>query len=108
MTTTIRKVNTTGSTYDNVQGVLSWFSLTLGATWVGASIDFHFLKAEADLSAFGAEFYPLLIGWSGFGFALVAGIQLWGYLAKNKFWLKVELSNKLYSFADKVDPRRRL
>lgn len=108
MTTTIRKVNTTGSTYDSVQGVLSWFSLTLGATWIGASADFHFLKSEADLSAFGAEFYPALIGWSGFGFALIAGIQIWGYVVENKFWLKVELANRLHGLASKVDPRRRL
>ena len=104
---TARRINSTGSTYETFQGVLGWFSLPLGATWVGASIDFHLLKSEADLSAFGAEFYPALIGWSGFGFALVAGIQIWGYVVENKFWLKVELANRLHRFADKVDPRRR-
>lgn len=92
--------------YESIQGGLSIFALTFGAVGVGASADFHFLKSEADLSAFGAEFYPVLItvGLSVFlGAMVLKGIGAWVH---NKFWLKIELAEKLHGLASRIDPRR--
>jgi len=93
--------------YENTQGVLSMFALTFGALGAGGAIDFHFLKSEADLSAFGAEFYPALIATGLSVFAVAMVLKLVGASVHNSFWLRIELSNKLYSVAERVDPRRK-
>lgn len=95
------------ATYENIQGVLSVFALTFGALGIGGAADFHFLKSEADLSAFGAEFYPALIA-TGLGVFVVTmvlkGIGAWIH---NSFWLRIEFANKLTALAERVDPRRK-
>lgn len=93
--------------YENTQGVLSILALTFGALGIGGAIDFYMLKSEADLSAFGAEFYPALIatGLSVFAIAMVLkGIGAW---VQNSFWLRIEFANKLTALAERVDPRRK-
>lgn len=97
----------TTRTYENIQGGLSILALTFGALLVGGSADFYFLKAETDLSAFGAEFYPALIGVSLSIFAVVMLLKLWGAFAFNGFYLKIQISNFLYKMANKIDPRRK-
>lgn len=93
--------------HENIQGVLSTIALVSGAIAAGASIDFNMLRAEADLSAFGAQHYPTIITASFAIFGVTMALKLWGHLANNGFWLRIELSNKLYSVAERVDPRRK-
>jgi len=97
----------TGRTYENIQGVLSTFALAFGALFVGAGIDYTMLKSEADLSAFGAELYPTLIGVSGLAFAVIILLKLWGAFALNGFYLKIQIAEKFYSLANTIDPRRK-
>lgn len=93
--------------HDNIQGVLSTIALATGATATAVSIDFYMLKSEADLSAFGAEFYPTLITASFAIFGVTMALKVWGHLANNHFWLRIEFANKLTALAERVDPRRK-
>lgn len=100
------RVNIIDRGYENIQGALSIIALTFGALGAGGAIDFYFLKAEADLSAFGAEFYPALITTGLSVFAVTMVLKLAGVWVHNKFWLKIELAEKLHGLASRIDPRR--
>jgi len=106
MRRTTIKINNRNRAYENIQGVLSTLALMFGAVAAGVGIDHYMLKAEADLTAFGAEFYPTLFAYSLIGFSIVVVAKVWGHLAQNRFWLKIELSNNLHRIADRIDPRR--
>lgn len=93
--------------YENIQGVLSMFALTFGALGFVGAADFYFLKSEADLSAFGAEFYPALIATGLSLFAVIMVLKGIGAWVHNSFWLKIEFANKLTALAERVDPRRK-
>lgn len=101
------KVINRDTVYENTQGVLSMLALTFGALGFVGAADFYFLKSEADLSAFGAEFYPALIATGLSVFAVTMSIKLVGALVHNHFWLRIEFANKLTALAQKIDPRRK-
>jgi len=101
------KIRNTDTAYEAIQGSLSVVTLVAGASAAGASIDFFMLKSEADLSAFGAEFYPVLISGSFTVAGIAIALKLLGHANKNQFWLRIELANKLNRLSSRIDPRRK-
>ena len=97
----------TQRTYDNIQGLLSYAVLIGGAIGVALWIDYHQLLGENDLSSWGYSYAPVIFQ-TFFGiFAVALVAKLWGGWVHNKFYLKIEIADKLHAFADKIDPRRR-
>ena len=97
----------TQRTYDNIQGLLSYAVLIGGAIGVAFWVDYYELLAESDLSTWGYSYGPVIFQtfFAIFAVALVA--KLWGGWVYNKFWLKIEIANKLHATAEKIDPRRK-
>ena len=97
----------TQRTYDNIQGVLSYIVLISLAMALTFTVDYYNLLAVNDLSDWGARFTPPFIAgaWTIFGLAVVA--KLWGAWVQYNFWYRIDLSNKFYAIAEKIDPRRK-
>ena len=96
----------TQRTYDNIQGLLSYAVLITGAVGFAFWVDYHELLGASDLSTWGYSYGPVIFQ-TFFGiFAVALVAKLWGAWIHNKFWLKVEIADKLYNTAYKIDPRR--
>jgi hypothetical protein len=97
----------TQRTYDNIQGLLSYAVLIGGAVGFAFWVDYYELLGASDLSTWGYSYGPVIFQ-TFFGIFAVALIaKLWGAWVHNKFWLKVEIADKLHAIAEKIDPRRR-
>ena len=96
----------TRTTYETIQGVLSYVVLLSLAVALTFTIDYHNLLGANDLTTWGKQFMPPFFNtaWAIFALALVA--KVWGSWIHNRFWLKLELAKKLHATADKLDPRR--
>lgn len=94
-------------TYRAVQDVLTYvvtFSFAVGG---GFAYDYYRLGLENDVSSWGFQYAPKIILACLFVFAVSVLIKVWGSIARNRFWLRIRLSNFIRGFADKVDPRRK-
>ena len=94
-------------TYENIQGALSFvvlFSVAIAATF---TMEYYSLLNAMDLSDWGKQYLVpfFTTAWIIFGLAVVA--KLWGAWVHLNFWYRIDLSNKLYALADKIDPRRK-
>lgn len=94
-------------TYETIQGVLSYVvlvSLALAATF---TIDYNNLLGANDLTAWARDFMPpfIITTWAIFAVAVVA--KVWGAWVSYRFWYRIDLSNKLYALAQRIDPRRK-
>ena len=94
-------------TYENIQGLLSYAVLIGGAVGFTFWVDYYQLLGENDLTSWGYTYTPVIFQtfFGVFAVALIA--KLWGGWVHNKFYLKIEIADKLHAFADKIDPRRR-
>jgi len=93
-------------TYENIQGLLSYAVLISGAIALALTLEYNNLVLENDITAWGLQNVPTIFNtaWAIFGVAIIA--KVWGAWVHNKFWLKVEIADKLYNTAYKIDPRR--
>lgn len=97
----------TQRTYDNIQGLLSYAVLIGGLMGLMFWVDYYQLLGENSLSSWGHAYTPVIFQ-TFFGVFAVASIaKLWGAWVYNKFWLKIEIANRLHTTADKIDPRRK-
>lgn len=93
--------------YDNIQGVLSYvvlISLAIAGTF---TMEYYNLLNAMDLTPYGKSFMPpfFMTAWAIFALAVIA--KLWGGWVHNKFWIQLDLANKFYAVAEKIDPRRK-
>ena len=93
--------------YENIQGVLSYVVLLSGFIGFAFTLEYFNLLNAMDLSEFGKQFLPPFItgAWVIFALAIVA--KIWGDLANVGFYRRIQVSNKLYNLAEKIDPRRK-
>ena len=93
--------------YDNIQGLLSYVVLISLAIAVTFTVDYSNLLGANDLTAWAREFMPpfIITTWAIFAVAVVA--KLWGAWVQYRFWYRIDLSNKFYALAEKIDPRRK-
>jgi len=101
------KIINRDTAYDAIQGSLSIVALIAGASAIGASIDFYMLQSEADLTALGAQLYPVLISGGFTVLAITIALKLLGHANNNKFFLRIRLANTLSRLSSRIDPRRR-
>lgn len=94
-------------TYENIQGLLSYTVLLSGAIALAFTLEYNNLVSEKDITAWGLQNVPVIFNtaWVIFGIAIIA--KVWGAWIENKFWLKVELADKLHALAYRIDPRRK-
>ena len=93
-------------TYENIQGLLSYAVLLSGGVALAFTLEYNNLVFENDITAQGLQILPVIFNtaWAIFAVAIIA--KAWGAWVQNKFWLKVEIADKLYNTAYKIDPRR--
>ena len=94
-------------TYENIQGALSFVvlgSLAIAATF---TMEYYNLLNAMDLNQLGKEMLPAIFvtAWVIFGVAVIA--KVWGAVVNEGFYRRIQISNKLYDLADKIDPRRK-
>lgn len=94
-------------TYENVQGVLSFVALFSFVVASVFTLEYHQLLNAMDLSDWGRTYLPPVFttAWIIFGLTMVA--KVWGDLANVGFYRRIQISNKLYNLADRIDPRRK-
>lgn len=97
----------TSRTYENIQGGLSWVALLSAGVAFPFTLEYYNLINAMDLSVWGQQYLPPVFGtaWAIFAVAMVA--KVWGALANEGFWYRIQIANKLYAVADKIDPRRK-
>lgn len=95
------------NTYENIQGILSYGVLLGGAIGVALWVDYYQLLNANDLTPWGYAYTPVIFQsfFALFAVSLIA--KIWGAWVHNKFWLKIEIADKLRNTADKLDPRRK-
>lgn len=96
----------TQKTYDNIQGLLSYGIMIGGLIGFAFWADYNQLLSDNDVSPWGYAYAPIIYQsfFALFAVSLIA--KLWGSWIHNRFWLKVEIADKLHAIADKLDPRR--
>jgi hypothetical protein len=70
-------------------------------------MEYYNLLNAMDLSEWGKQYLVpfFTTAWVIFGLAVVA--KVWGALVHFGFWYRIDLSNKFYAVAEKIDPRRK-
>lgn len=94
-------------TYENIQGALSFvvlFSVAIAATF---TMEYYNLLNAMDLSDWGRQYMVPFFTTAWVVFALAVVAKLWGAWVHLGFWYRIDLSNKFYALADKIDPRRK-
>ena len=88
--------------YEVTQGLLSW----VGLVTLGVAFPFT-LEALGVLDVIGYSTYvaetALIFGSVGL---MAVAIKLAMGWFSNKFWVKIQIANKLHALAGKIDPRR--
>ena len=100
----IEKMNT--KAYETIQGALSFLVLGSLAIALTFTIDYFQLVNALDISLWGQTFMPSLIAgaWAIFALAVIA--KVWGAYVNFRFAYRIEIANKFYAIANKIDPRR--
>ena len=93
-------------TYETIQGTLSFLVLGSLAIALTFTIDYFQLANALDLSIWGQTFMPSIIAgaWAIFALAVIA--KVWGAYVNFRFAYRIEIANKFYAVANKIDPRR--
>jgi hypothetical protein len=94
----------TAERYETIQGLLTWvvfISLGIAVTF---TVEYHNLLGASDLSEFGRAYLPpfFTTAWVVLALALIA--KTWGSLVRYHSYYRLELANKLYALAGKIDP----
>ena len=97
----------TSRAYENIQGILSFVvlgSLAIAGTF---TLDYYNLVNAMDITPWGMTYVPVIFNTAWVVFALAVVAKLWGAWVHFGFWYRIDLSNKFYAIAERIDPRRK-
>jgi hypothetical protein len=92
--------------YETIQGTLSFLvlgSFTIAFTFTA---EYYNLLNALDLTPWGMTYVPVIFNtaWAIFALAVIA--KVWGAYVSFRFAYRIEIANKFYAIANKIDPRR--
>ena len=97
----------TSRTYENIQGALSFVVLGSFSIAFTFTAEYYNLLNALDLTPWGMTYVPVIFNTAWVIFALAVIAKVWGAYVSFRFAYRIDIANKLYALADKIDPRRK-